>query len=226
MRENRRAEEEGPSEPDDPSSGVSARVRLAGRIRRAMSYECLECAISIVRDTLDASKCASGHRAGCCGFALLRCCNCAKSDARFLSQYYERACAQCKARASGGQRAASRQKEEELRQREEQLRQREEQLRHANAAAKPQQVQVLVPAAADLCPPHEFETRVLKNDATNRNGGLNASVAPVGIGAGVNAQSEHDHGERLVIYCKKCGKREGELGAPMQSTKGGCCVVT
>ena len=91
---------------------------------------------------------------------------------------------------------------------------------------------MFVPASAGLCPPHDFETRVLKNDATNRNGGLHAST-PVGIGAGVNAQSEHDHGERLVIYCKKCGKREGELGAPMQSSrlendapKGGCCVVT
>ena len=91
---------------------------------------------------------------------------------------------------------------------------------------------MLVPAAAGLCPPHDFETRVLKNDATNRNGGLHAST-PVGIGAGVNAQSEHDHGERMVSICKKCGETRGELGAPMQSSrlendapKGGCCVVT
>ncbi len=91
---------------------------------------------------------------------------------------------------------------------------------------------MLVPASAGLCPPHDFEIRVLKNDATNRIGGLNAST-PVGIGAGVNAQSEHDHGERMVSICKKCGETRGELGAPMQSSrlendapKGGCCVVT
>ena len=91
---------------------------------------------------------------------------------------------------------------------------------------------MFVPSVAGLCPPHDFEIRVLKNDATNRNGGLNAST-PVGFGAGVNALSEHDRGERMVSICKKCGKTVGELGAPMQSSrlendaaKGGCCVVT
>jgi hypothetical protein len=106
-------------------------------------------------------------------------------------------------------------------------------------------VQVLVPAAAGLCPPqvpaatapaapaapitpcldgglHDFEIRLLRNDATNRNGGLNASP-PVGIGAGVNAQSEHDHGERMVSICKKCGKTVGDLGALVNQI---CCVVT
>ena len=69
--------------------------------------------------------------------------------------------------------------------------------------------------------PHDFEPHIVKNDATNRNGGLIAST-PVGIGAGLNAQSVHDHGERVVSICKKCGETKGELGAP----KGGCCVVT
>ena len=91
---------------------------------------------------------------------------------------------------------------------------------------------MFVPTVTGLCPPHDFEIRVLKNDATNRNGGLNAST-PVGFGAGVNALSEHDRGERMVSICKKCGKTVGELGSPMQSSrlennaaKGGCCVVT
>ncbi len=93
-------------------------------------------------------------------------------------------------------------------------------------------MQVFVPAVAGFCPPHDFEIRVLKKDATNRNGGLHAST-PVGIGAGVNGQSEHDHADRMVSICKKCGKIVGELGASMQSSrlendaaKEGSCVVT
>jgi hypothetical protein len=65
--------------------------------------------------------------------------------------------------------------------------------------------------------PHDFEIRVLRNDATNRKGGINAPP-PVGIGAGVIAQSE-----RMVSICKKCGKTVGELGAPVNQK---CCVVT
>jgi hypothetical protein len=91
---------------------------------------------------------------------------------------------------------------------------------------------VLVPAGGGLCPPHDFETNVVQNHATNRNGGLHAST-PVGIGAGLNAQNEHDYGQRVVSVCRKCGAKVGELGAPMQSSrlesdapKGGCCVVT
>jgi hypothetical protein len=192
-----------------------------------MGWQCPTCNIQVEPDSDDTSKCAHGRDARP---YRLQCCNCAKSNS--WTRYDEKACAHCKARAPGDQRAVSRQKEEELRQREEQLRQREEQLHHVNTAAKPQQVQVLVPAAAGLCPPHDFESHVVQNHATNRNGGLNAST-PVGIGAGLNAQSEHDYGQRVVSICKKCGKTLGELGAPIQSSrlendapKGGCCVVT
>ena len=58
------------------------------------------------------------------------------ADSNCQIPFDQESCRHCKARAPGGQGAASRQKEEELRQREEQLRQREEQLRHTNAAVK------------------------------------------------------------------------------------------
>ncbi len=105
--------------------------------------------------------------------------------------------------------------------------------------AQPQQVQVQVPvapAAGLTCKnggDHDFSQVIkVKNDATNRNGGLGFST-PVGIGADFKGQSEHDHGERVVAICRWCGKTVGELGGPMQSSrlenddaKGGCCVVT
>ena len=79
---------------------------------------------------------------------------------------------------------------------------------------------MLVSATAGLCPPHDFEVRVLKKDATNRNGGISDST-PVGIG--LKAQSENDHGERMVSICKKCEKTAGELGSPVNQK---CCGVT
>jgi len=85
-------------------------------------------------------------------------------------------------------------------------------------------VQVLVPAAAGSCPPHDFVRVVLKNDAKKKIGGLNAGVAAVAA-AGVNGQAEHDYGERLVSICSKCNKYEGDLGSAEHNCCDKCCVT-
>ena len=79
---------------------------------------------------------------------------------------------------------------------------------------------------------HTFQPIKVKNDTTNHLGQAGV-YTPVGIEGGLKGQSEHDHGERLVLFCSKCGKTQGELGGTLQSSrldndvaKGGCCVVT
>ena len=50
---------------------------------------------------------------------------------------------------------------------------------------------------------HNFVSSQARNEATNRGGGLTAKV--FGFGGGFKGYKKHDGGERLVIYCTKCG---------------------
>ncbi len=58
----------------------------------------------------------------------------------------------------------------------------------------------------DLCPAggaHDFQQALARNDATDRGAG--AKVGWMGFGGGVKGHSKHDRGDRVVLYCKKCG---------------------
>ena len=43
-----------------------------------------------------------------------------------------------------------------------------------------------------------------RNEATDRGGGLSANA--FGFGGGAEGHSKHDHGDRVVLYCTKCGQ--------------------
>lgn len=50
---------------------------------------------------------------------------------------------------------------------------------------------------------HNFVTSQARNEATDRGGVLTAKM--FGFGGGLKGSSKHDRGDRLVIYCTKCG---------------------
>jgi len=59
----------------------------------------------------------------------------------------------------------------------------------------------------NLCPaggPHDFQPGfALKNQTTDRKGSLGAGV--LSVFAGFKGKSQHDRGERGVLFCTKCG---------------------
>ena len=57
----------------------------------------------------------------------------------------------------------------------------------------------------DMCSDgHDFQAVTARNDATDRGAGAKAGW--FGFGAGAKGHSKHDHGDRVVLYCKKCGE--------------------
>ena len=51
---------------------------------------------------------------------------------------------------------------------------------------------------------HDWIEKVLKNDTDSVGRGIQANAFGV-AGGGVNGHLEHGGGQRLTIYCKKCG---------------------
>jgi hypothetical protein len=51
---------------------------------------------------------------------------------------------------------------------------------------------------------HNFMPVNARNEAIDRGAGLTAKF--FGFGGGAKAKSKHDHGDRVLIFCTKCGK--------------------
>ena len=66
---------------------------------------------------------------------------------------------------------------------------------------------------------HDFRAHSAKNEYKERGLGVKAMLG--GTGGGLQGQSKHDRGERIVIYCTKCGTMKPENGKeyrPITST--------
>lgn len=50
---------------------------------------------------------------------------------------------------------------------------------------------------------HNFQAAKARNDTTDRGAAVNAKA--MGMGGGVSGHSKHDHGDRVVLFCSKCG---------------------
>jgi hypothetical protein len=64
-------------------------------------------------------------------------------------------------------------------------------------------------SGGDLCPsggPHEFHHVSAENEKRDLSGGVQAIF--MGTGGGVKAKNSRDKGQRVVLYCKKCGKHK------------------
>jgi hypothetical protein len=62
-------------------------------------------------------------------------------------------------------------------------------------------------AAADVCiggGPHDFQHVSAENEKKSLSGGLKAMF--MGTGGGAKAKNSSDKGQRVILYCRKCGK--------------------
>ncbi len=105
-----------------------------------------------------------------------------------------------------------RQREEHLRQREEQLRQQreqqqqrqqEEQLRHREQELRQREQQLTTCVDGG---PHDFQYVAAENEKKSLVGGCLAMF--MGTGGGAKAKSSNDKGQRVILYCRKCGKSQ------------------